>query len=319
MPLAELLPLTPAVRQWSVWGTTARIVVTDPRLGDDAQSLLAGHLAAVDAACSRFREDSELAVVQRRLATEPGVPVTISPLLAELVTAALQAADRTDGDVDPTLADDLAALGYDRDYALIELQSPVRMRLRLTRRNRHRWTDVRLVGSQSGGRRLMMAPGVHLDLGASAKAFAADRAAAAVAEQFGCGVLVSLGGDIATAGPAPAAGWQVLVQDGGQEPASRIRLDAGGLATSSTVSRRWRNGTRAVHHILDPASGQPAEPVWRTVSVAAASCAEANALSTAAVVRGWQALDLLRAGGNSARLVGADGEIIRLGHWPVER
>ena len=314
MPLLELLPVTAAVRQWSVWGTTARIVVTDPRIADAAQALVSDRLAAVDAACSRFRPDSELADVQNRLTAHPDVPITVSPLLADLITAALRAAMRTDGDVDPTLADDLAALGYDRDYALIELETPTRIRLRLTRRIRHRWGDVRL-----DGRQLLMPARVHLDLGASAKAVTADRAAAEVAERWGGGALVSLGGDIATAGSAPEAGWQVLVQDGGREPASRIRLDSGALATSSTVSRRWRNGTRAVHHILDPANGMPAEPVWRTVSVVAGTCAEANALSTAAVVRGWAAVEWLRSGGYSARLVGADGEIVRLGDWPVER
>jgi thiamine biosynthesis lipoprotein len=313
MPLLELLPITPAVRQWPVWGTTARTVVTDPRIADAAQTLVAEHLEAVDAACSRFRPDSELAQVQGRLTGDPGSPVTVSPLLADLIRAALTAAERTGGDVDPTLADDLAALGYDRDYALIELESPARMRLRLTHRIRHRWPDVRL-----DGRQLLMPARVHLDLGVSAKAVSADRAAAAVVEEFGAGVLVSLGGDIATAGPAPEAGWQVLVQDGQREPATRIRLDAGALATSSTVSRRWRNGTRAVHHILDPASGLPAEPVWRTVSVAAETCAEANALSTAAIVRGWSAVEWFRNEGVSARLVGADGSIVRTGDWPVE-
>jgi thiamine biosynthesis lipoprotein len=313
MPLLELLPVSPAVRQWSVWGTTARIVVTDPRMADAAQALVSARLEAVDAACSRFRPDSELAGVQNRLTAEPGTAITVSPLLAELIAAALRAARRTDGDVDPTLADDLAALGYDRDYALIELDSPARMRLRLTRRVRHRWSDVHL-----DGRQLLMPARVHLDLGASAKAVTADRAAAQVAERLGGGILVSLGGDIATAGSAPEAGWQVLVQDGGREPSSRIRLDSGALATSSTVSRSWRNGTRAVHHILDPASGMPAEPVWRTVSVVAGTCAEANALSTAAIVRGWSAVDRLRSGGFPAQLVGADGEIVRLAGWPVE-
>jgi thiamine biosynthesis lipoprotein len=157
---------------------------------------------------------------------------------------------------------------------------------------------------------------VHLDLGASAKALAADRAATVVAQRYGCGVLVALGGDIATAGPAPRAGWQILVQDGDTEPSARIRLEDGGLATSSTISRRWRNGTSAVHHILDPASGLPADPVWRTVSIAAGTCTEANALTTAAIVRGWDAVAWLRSEGRPARLVSGLGEIVTLGGWP---
>jgi thiamine biosynthesis lipoprotein len=313
MPLLERLPLTPATRQWTVWSTTARIVVTDPQHADAAQALVADQLAAIDVACSRFRDDSELADVQRKLTARPDQPVTVSELLVDLIAAALQAAERTDGDVDPTLADDLSALGYDRDYALINLHTTTgSVPVRLTRRIRHRWSDLRL-----DGRRLWMPAGVHLDLGASAKAFAADRTAAAVASQFHCGVLVALGGDIATAGMPPTTGWQILVQDGADELPSRVRLDSGALATSSTISRRWRDGTRAVHHILDPSSGLPAEPIWRSVSVAAPTCLEANTMSTGAIVRGWKALPWLRSSGLPARLVDARGEIIVLGCWPA--
>lgn len=313
MPLLERLPLSPATRQWGVWGTTARIVVTEPEFADRAQALVAAQLDAVDSACSRFRQDSELTVAQDQLILRPDRSITVSSLLADLITAALEAAERTDGDVDPTLADDLSALGYDRDYALIQLPTSIGpVPVRLSHRSRHHWAELRLTGQ----RLLWMPAGVHLDLGASAKAFSADRAAAAVTESFGCGVLVALGGDISTAGPAPESGWQVLVQDGDGEPASQIQLDAAGLATSSTISRRWRNGTRAVHHILDPASGQPADPVWRTVSVAAGTCAEANALATASIVRGWRALPWLRKSGHPARLVTARGEIVTLGGWP---
>jgi FAD:protein FMN transferase len=314
MPLLERLPLNPATRQWEVWSTTARIVVTEPEFADGAKQLVAVQLAAVDLACSRFRDDSELADVQRRLTANPDQSVTVSPLLAQLIAAALQAAERTDGDVDPTLADDLSALGYDRDYALIQLETPAgSMPVRLSHRIRHDWRDLRL-----DGRRLRMPARVHLDLGASAKAFTADRAAAAVAERYGCGVLVALGGDIATAGPAPRAGWQILVQDYDLDPTSQVRIEAGALATSSTVSRRWRNGTSAVHHILDPVSGLSADPIWRTVSIAADSCNEANALSTAAIVRGWDALPWLRSCGRPARLVSAYGEIVTLGGWPEQ-
>ena len=312
MTLLEQLPLSPAIRQWAVWGTVARIMVTDRRQADAAEALVAAQLDAVGRACSRFRDDSELAEVQRRLQDRPDRPVTVSPLLADLIRAAIEAARRTDGDVDPTLADDLAALGYDRDYALIQLRTSAgSVPVHLSHRIRHDWADLAL-----DGRQLSMPARVRLDLGASAKAFSADRAAATITDELGCGAMVALGGDIATAGPAPQAGWQILVQDGALEPSARIRLDAGGLATSSTISRTWRNGTSAVHHILDPASGRPADPVWRTVSVAAGSCAEANALTTAAVVRGWAALPGLRAEGHAARLVTANGETIVLNGWP---
>jgi thiamine biosynthesis lipoprotein len=324
MPLLETLPVLPTVRQWAVWSTTARIVLTDAAVADEAAELVKEQLEEVDAACSRFREDSELMRVQAILAGNPADrAVTVSPLLAVLIGAALEAAEKTDGDVDPTLADDLAALGYTEDYSTIQARSGgagrVVVPITLTRRIRPSWKDVTLTG-----RRLRMPAGVRLDLGATAKAWAADRAARAVSARFGVGALVALGGDIATAGPAPANGWQVLVQDGVNEPATTVGLAAGldegpaGLATSSTVSRSWRNGTRAVHHILNPASGLPAEPVWRTVSVSAGSCLEANTFSTAAIVSGQDAPARLRASGHPARLVAADGTVLTLNGWPAD-
>jgi thiamine biosynthesis lipoprotein len=138
-------------------------------------------------------------------------------------------------------------------------------------------------------------------------------------------VLVSLGGDIAVAGPPPAGGWQVRVQDVTGDPAdpppgryAQVAIAAGGLATSSTSARRWRRGGDVLHHILDPRTGLPAGPAWRTVSVAAGSCADANAASTAAVVRGRPALGWLAALGLPSRLVDETGAVFTVAGWPEE-
>ncbi|MFD0520920.1 FAD:protein FMN transferase [Paractinoplanes durhamensis] len=113
MPLVETLPIGADTAQWSVWGTVARIVVTDPARIAEAAALVKTELDAVDAACSRFREDSELRYVCRA----GGRPVIVSPLLAHLVASALDAARETDGAVDPTVGGALCGLGYDRDFA----------------------------------------------------------------------------------------------------------------------------------------------------------------------------------------------------------
>ncbi len=164
----------------------------------------------------------------------------------------------------------------------------------------------------------MLAPPARLDLGATAKALASDRAADAAARAAGCGVLVSLGGDVAVRGPAPGDGWPIGVADDhrARGPVPTVLVRGGGLATSSTTQRRWRRGGQVVHHILDPRTGLPPEPVWRTVSVAAASCVAANTFSTAAIVWGAEAPDRLR--GVPARLVGEDGDVVTTGGWPPD-
>jgi thiamine biosynthesis lipoprotein len=101
-------------------------------------------------------------------------------------------------------------------------------------------------------------------------------------------------------------------------PYALIAIHDGGLATSSTTARRWQRGGDVLHHILDPRTGLPAEPVWRTVSVAAGTCADANAASTAAVIRGRRALGWLAQLGLPARLVDTTGVVFTLAGWPDE-
>jgi thiamine biosynthesis lipoprotein len=161
---------------------------------------------------------------------------------------------------------------------------------------------------------------VQLDLGATAKALAADRGVRAAQQAGGGGALLSLGGDVATCGPAPYGGWLVRVTDDHRDADERagqiITVASGGLATSSLVPRRWYHGGRAIHHVLDPRIGFPVRPVWRTASVAAASCAEANIASTAALVLGREAPAWLAAYDLPTRLVTVDGVVVTQGGWP---
>ena len=95
-----------------------------------------------------------------------------------------------------------------------------------------------------------------------------------------------------------------------------MTLRSGSLATSGTAVRQWRRGSRTVHHIVDPRTGDVPEPCWRTVSVAAKSCVDANTASTAAIVLGGQAPDWLAARRLPARLAGVDDRIVTTPGWP---
>jgi thiamine biosynthesis lipoprotein len=160
-----------------------------------------------------------------------------------------------------------------------------------------------------------------LDVGATAKALATDRAAGRIAAALDCGVLVGLGGDIAVAGPVPPGGWRVLVADDHtqSDPASGqgVTINSGGLATSGTARRRWQRGGRVVHHIVDPRTGVPATG-WRTVTVAAGTCVDANTASTAAVVLGAAAPAWLAERRLPARLVADDGTVCPVAGWPAD-
>jgi thiamine biosynthesis lipoprotein len=298
----------PSVR-FSALGTTALVAVTDGAALGVAERTVRRTLVEIDEACSRFRADSELS----RLAERGGQVSVVSPLLAEALGVALRAAALTDGLVTPTVGDALRDLGYDRDFAEIgndaarsAVPSPARP-----------WWHIRC---DTGTRQVIVPRGMTVDLGATAKAFAADLAAMRAASATGAGVLVSLGGDIAVTGTGPDEGWLIALGDDHEladvDPAATVTIRSGGLATSSITRRRWRAGNRWVHHIVDPRTGDAVDPVWRTVSVAAGSCVDANVAATAAMLLGEGAPDWLRRRDLPARLVGVAGDVVPVAGWP---
>jgi thiamine biosynthesis lipoprotein len=285
-------------RSWHALGTTVVVLATDPLRIEAAAGAVEEMLAGADAAYSRFRPDSELS----RLNARPGVPVRVSALLAAAVAAALRAARLTGGAVDPTVGRAMRRIGYEKDFALVARRAAA---IELSVERVPGWWVVQL--DRAAG--IVRIPaGTELDLGSTGKALAADLAApAALAAAGAGGVLVSLGGDIATAGEPPPGGWTVIAAEkcsaGSEDDGQVIRIATGALATSGTTVRRWSRGGVELHHIIDPTTGLPADVHWRTATVAAASCVDANAAATAAIVQGRHARSWLDAHRLDARLV----------------
>jgi thiamine biosynthesis lipoprotein len=292
----------------SAWSCTVRLVVADAGVLPAATRDLTALLARVDAAASRFRGDSALSIANRRA----GKPTPVPRILVQLVDAALDAAAQTAGAVDPTVGLAMQRLGYDRDIRYVTAEGPD---VTSPAPRSGAWRSVRL--HREAG--LLTVPaGTALDLGATAKAWTADHAAHALAARYGTAVLVELGGDLAVAGVRPD-GWCVRVAEREGAPGQLVLLRHGGLATSTTTVRSWRRGGRVLHHVVDPATGQPADGPWRTVSVAAPCALAANVASTAALVLGAGAPEWLGARGLAARLVAHDGAVATTAGWPGAR
>ena len=298
-------------RSFRAIGTTATVVVQRAEVADEAALLLADDLEKIDLACSRFRPDSELQTVH----AHSGATVQVSPLLFDALRTAVDAAERTRGAVDPTIGNAIAALGYDADLdeVLARASSPPQALGAVAG-----YGHVQL---KAADRTVRIPRGVRLDLGSTAKALAADRAAARIAQVVRSGVLVSLGGDVAVAGVPPHGGWAVGIARESSAPAAQVdqvvAITQGGLASSATHVRAWKAGEREVHHILDPRTGDSAEPYWVLVTATGASCVEANTATTAAIVWGREALAKLAGFGQSVRLVRADGEVFSVNGWPL--
>jgi thiamine biosynthesis lipoprotein len=296
---------------WSAWGTTATVSVTDPAALPAATRLVARHFAAAEKAAARFRRDAEL----HRLYRAGGRPITVSPLLAELIAAALSAAERTDGDVDPTVSAAMTAVHgrtrRDRDGTAMPVCGT-----RSTGSSRvPGWQRVDLQG-----RRLQVPAGTTLDLSATATSLTCDRAAAAVRARLAVGVLVTLGGDAASAGPGPEAGWHVSVDDRGSANPIEVLLPAGAaLATSHFAARLSpvadAGSTAPSGHLIDPRTGQAPTAVWRMATAIGFTSLEASTYTAATLIRGVSARAWLTQLWVPARLVTIHDDVITVGPW----
>ena len=286
---------------FALWGGHAVVVVAD-RAGLTAAVVEVKRVVALfDRHCSSFREDAELALVN----AAAGEPVVVSALLLMALRESLRVARETDGLVDPTIGSALVAHGFGPQPGF---GPPARI---------ERAAGYRTVKLDEAASSVQLPRGVRLDLGATAKALAADMAATAATAAAGCGVLVSLCGDIATAGEPPPDGWRVRVTDDHRDDhgaGQTIMISEGAVATSSTTVRRREHR----HHLINPATGVPAAGRWRSASVAASSCLQANAASTGAIILGASAPAWLERRRLPARLVAHDGRVCHLGGWPSE-
>jgi thiamine biosynthesis lipoprotein len=310
----EPIMVPPAFDRFSIWGTSVVLGVTRPEALGAARARLDEVLEAVEQAASRFRPESEIHSVN---AYAGRGRIMISSTLFDLITVALWAAEATGGACDPTIADALISLGYDRDFDALEGHA-------------RRAPSAPLPAPGIGGivldasdSTLSLPRGVHLDLGATAKARAVDLAAERIAASLGTGVLVDVGGDLRVAGQAPKDGWAIGITksartDGIDEVDEVVSLGDGAMASSSSEVRTWDQAGLQRHHVVDPRTGSSAETPFSMITVVAASCVEANAASTAGLVWGEDALFEIAQRGLPARLVRRTGAVERIGGWPAE-
>jgi FAD:protein FMN transferase len=303
-------------RSFKAIGTTASVVVQQPDAAGLAEQLLADELEAIDLACSRFRPDSELEMLH----AHAGRPVVVGGLLFEALLVACRVAARTGGAVDPTVGNAIAALGYDADLDVVRARPS----------SRHPGPPPALgpvagyghIQLDADDRTVRIPRGVRLDLGSTAKALAADRAAGRIAGLVGSGVLVSLGGDVAVAGSPPPGGWAIGIAQESAAPDDELQqvvaITHGGLASSAISARTWNTAGRERHHVVDPCTGDCVAPYWSLVSATGTSCVDANMVTTAALVWGERAIEKLRGFDTAVRLVRLEGAVFSVNGWPLE-
>jgi thiamine biosynthesis lipoprotein len=252
------IAITPKGSRFRAMGTQFEILVSAEVDGAIAEA--EGEIRRLERLLSRFDEGSELSRLNREGAYAPG------PELLEVVTLALAAREATGGRFDPTVHDAVVAAGYRRAPG-DSRPSSARPRC---------GGDVR-IDEVTG--RIVLAPGVKLDLGGIAKGWAADRVLAPLAQTGGA--IVNAGGDIAVSGGP----WPVGVETSGGLTLT-LAVEEGGVATSGIDRRRWTYEGRELHHIVDPRTSAPAAGDLLTVTVVAGTAVEAEVMATSLFLAG---------------------------------
>lgn len=260
--------------------------LADAELAADTLVQVEALFDAAEERLTRFSETSELA----RLNARSNQWVSVSNVLWNVITKAIQLAEQTDGLFDPTLLNALVAAGYDRSFH--ELASNGNgttnaMAPSLTV-NKGRWRSVALDASHHA---IWLPAGVRIDLGGIGKGYTAQQAIHFLSQWGPC--LIDAGGDL-VAGDAPATlpGWPVALAAPTQHDEevagdlAQIWLKNATLATSGIDYRHWQQHGQRMHHLIDPRTGQPAATDLMTASVLAADATVAEAWATALLVAG---------------------------------
>lgn len=264
-------------------------------------------LAELEARWSRFLPDSEVC----RLNAAAGRPVQVSAETVQLLRRSVQAWEITGGLFDPTVLPAVESAGYDRTFERVRPEAPAKREADTT------GPAPGCAAIEIDGGTVRLPAGVRLDLGGIGKGYAADQVTWELRQWGATGVCVNLGGDVRVSGPpAAAAAWTIGVTDPFDERAglTTVTLAEGAVATSSRLRRRWRRGTRELHHLIDPRSGEPARSTLVAVTVVAAQAHWAEILAKSALVAGQETgARLLATHGLSALLVTNLGEVLRVG------
>jgi FAD:protein FMN transferase len=286
-------------------GSEAHVLVntTDTTLVEQART----RLAALESRWSRFLPDSELC----RVNDAAGRTVRVSPDTAQVIRRGVEAWQVTGGLFDPTVLPAVEAAGYDRSFERVAPEAGGSPEAGTAT------AAPGCAGITVDGDAVRLPPGVRLDLGGIGKGYAGDLVAHELRRLGAAGVCVNLGGDVRVSGPSrPGAGWTVGITDpfDPRVNLTTVTLDEGAVATSSRLRRRWRRGTRELHHLIDPRTGEPSRSTLAAVTVVAGQAHWAEILAKSALIAGKDAGSrLLEAHGLSALLVTGTGDVVRVG------
>lgn len=255
----------------------AHIIVVDGP--DHAGEIARRALIELEEAWSRFLPHSDIS----RINNLPNTPVVVNEPTITLIETMLQAWALTEGLYNPSILPALVDAGY--RFSIDDVELCTQLPASVSTKPR----DLTRIVVDRRNRTVMCPYGLALDPGGIGKGLAADLVVAELLARGAAGALVSLGGDIAAAGTPPAdAGWPIAIENPTDLATHVVELafGGGGVATSSTLSRRWMQGEIERHHLIDPTTRAMARTDLIAVTIFAPAGWLAEAHATAALLGG---------------------------------
>jgi thiamine biosynthesis lipoprotein len=262
--------------KFRVMASSAHVILVDPARG--AEDYARRRLLELEQRWSRFLPESDVS----RMNGSPEAFMLVSSDTIMLLTSMKEAWRRTNGRYDPTMLSAIVAAGYSTSI------DGSRRTCRAGARQVE-WLTIDDVSINPVTSAVVVPAGIGIDPGGIGKGLAADIVVTELLAQGTAGALVCVGGDLAAAGTPPTpAGWLVNTEDphDPSQSVATLALEAGGVATSSTLSRTWQQDGHQRHHVIDPGTQTCSGTDLAAVTVIARAGWEAEAHATAALLCG---------------------------------
>ncbi len=279
---------------------------------------------------SRFLPTSDVSRVNAgscardQLGTNAMQPVNVDAKTIDILQFAVDAAISTNGIFNPLLGDVMIENGYDRSFSLIAAK-PVALPSNITTAKTVVHVSKRVPSRQRCSihidpinNTVAITSGISIDLGGVAKGFTADLVADELIELGAEAVMIDMGGDIACRnGEMGDVVWRIVAEHpaDASRPIGRIDLRNGGVATSSTLRRRWSTTNGTAHHVMDPRTESSTNSDVIACSVAADTCANAEVLTKVLLCNGTASLESISRIAEDVLLVDIEESVMHVGAW----
>ena len=266
----------PVSRTVTVFDTVVTITVYDK----DSEDVLDACVAKCEDYNARFSRTSEGSEIYE-LNHANGEPVTLSGDTVDLIQKGVEYSRLADGKFDITIAPLSDLWDFKNNTGTVPDDAAIQQA-----KSHIGYENVRVDGNTVQ----LLDPEAAIDLGGIAKGYIADQLKAYLKEQNVSHALINLGGNVLALGGKPDGSdynigiQKPFAQNG--EAITSVKIKDQSVVSSGTYERYFEKDGKTYHHIIDPATGYPADSGLKSVTIISSDGTLADGLSTSLFIMG---------------------------------